>query len=262
MKYTLITGASRGIGEAIARYCASANMNLILVARSAEALEKVSKEIVDEHQVDIKTFAADLTSPGRVKDLFHWCKAQDYDVNMLVNNAGVACYGKFDDLSYDEQMSVVNLNINTTVNLTYTFLPMLKEQGRAYILNMASTACYQAIPYMSVYAATQAFLQSFSLGIRNELKGENVYVSCVCPGPTATDFFEKSGLAGLPVNSKEVKMSPEEVAETAIQGTLEKVAEIVPGTSNTLGAYFSKLFPNKWVVKMVENYFHPKVSTV
>jgi short-subunit dehydrogenase len=125
-------------------------------------------------------------------------------------------------------------------------------------LNVASTACYQPIPYMSVYAATQAFIQSFSLAIREELKSKRVYVSCLCPGPTATDFFDRAGLESLPVNSNEIKMSSEEVAEVAIEGLLDHVAEIIPGTSNTIGAYFSKLFPNKLVLKTVSGLFAPK----
>jgi short-subunit dehydrogenase len=123
---------------------------------------------------------------------------------------------------------------------------------------VASTACYQPIPYMSVYAATQAFLQSFTLAIKNELKIYNINVSCLCPGPTATDFFERAGLESMPVNSSEIKMLPDEVAETAIEGLLENDSEIIPGTSNTIGAYFSKLFPNKFIVKTVSGLFAPR----
>ncbi|MFN6946199.1 MAG: SDR family NAD(P)-dependent oxidoreductase [Cytophagaceae bacterium] len=260
MKYTLITGASRGIGEAMARYCATKKMNIILVARSGERLENLALELAEQYSVDVKSFVADLTESGKIADLYNWCKALDYEVNILINNAGVGSYGQFENLPMEEQMKLIDLNISATVQLTYQFMPMLKEQTKAHILNVASTACYQAIPYMSVYAATQSFLQSFSLGIRTELKNYNIYASCLCPGPTATDFFDRAGLAGLPVNSKEVKMSPEEVAETAIEGMLDNVAEIVPGTSNALGAYFSKLFPNTWVVKAITSYFRPRTS--
>jgi short-subunit dehydrogenase len=132
------------------------------------------------------------------------------------------------------------------------------KQVKSYILNVASTACFQPIPYMSVYAATQAFLHSYSLALRKELIRKGVMVSCLCPGPTATDFFDRAGLAGLPVNSSEIKMPAQEVAEIAIEGMLDHVAEIVPGTSNTIGAWFSKLFPNKLVLKTVASLFAPR----
>jgi uncharacterized protein len=177
---------------------------------------------------------------------------------MLINNAGIGLYGKFDELSITEQLAVIQLNLVATVSLTHQFLPMLKENKESYILNVASTACYQPIPYMSVYAASQSFLQSFTLAIRNELKLYNINVSCLCPGPTATDFFERAGLENLPVNSSEIKMTSTEVAETAIEGLLDQDSEIIPGTSNTIGAYFSKLFPNKFIVRTVSNLFAPR----
>lgn len=258
MRYTLITGASKGIGEAMANYCASKKMNIILVARSEERLKIVAEKIIQQHEVDVQIFPADLTVENSIKDLYNWCKARDLEVNILINNAGIGIYGRFDELPLDEQMKVLNLNVLATLNMTYTFLPMLKEQPKAHILNVASTACYQPIPFMSMYAATQSFLQSFTLAIRQELKGFNIRVTCSCPGPTATDFFESAGLTSLVVNSKEVKMAPEEVAENSIEGMIDNKAEIVPGTSNFLGAYLSKLFPNPLVVKAIGGYFKPK----
>ena len=178
---------------------------------------------------------------------------------MLINNVGVGQYGRFEDLSLKAQLDLVQLNQIQTVTMTHQFLPMLKEHYESYILNVASTASYQPIPYMSVYAATQSFILSFTLALREELRHKHVKVSCLCPGPTATDFFDRAGLESLPVNSSEIKMSSEEVAEVAIEGMLDNVSEIIPGTSNTIGAYFSKLFPNKWVLKTVAGLFAPKV---
>jgi short-subunit dehydrogenase len=258
-KYTLITGASRGIGEAIAKYCASKKYNLILVARTKEKLEELAYNLIEEYEVTVQTFVADLTDPDIAVKLFNWCKANNLHVNMLINNAGIGLYGKFDELSITEQLAVIQLNQVATVSMTHQFIPMLKENKESYLLNVASTACYQPIPYMSVYAASQSFLQSFTLAIRNELKIYNINVSCLCPGPTATDFFERAGLENLPVNSSEIKMNSKEVAETAIEGLLDHESEIIPGTNNTIGAYFSKLFPNKFIVKTVSNLFAPKL---
>lgn len=258
MKYTLITGASRGIGEAMARYCAGKKFNLILVARSTDKLHQLAYNLSNEFEVDVKVYVADLTDNASPEQIYKWCRENNFQVNMLINNAGVGLYGKFDQLSHKSQMDLVQLNAMNMVTMTHYFVPMLKENMDGYILNVASTACYQPIPYMSVYAATQSFIQSFSLGIREELKSSNIHVSCLNPGPTATDFFERAGLESLPVNSNEIKMSSEEVAEVAIEGMLDNVAEIIPGTSNTIGAYFSKLFPNKVVLRTVAGLFAPK----
>jgi len=258
MKYTLITGASRGIGEAMARYCAAKKMNLILVARTKEKLQELAFKLSEEYNIDVKVHLADLTEQDIALKLYNWCKANTISVDILINNAGIGLYGRFEQLSVDEQLKLVQINQVAMVTLTHQFLPMLKEHSQSYILNVASTASYQPIPYMSMYAATQSFILSFSLAIRNELKRNNIHVSCLCPGPTATDFFDRSGLESLPVNSHEIKMTSEEVAEFAIEGMLDDVAEIIPGASNTIGAYFSKLFPNNLVVKTVSNLFAPK----
>jgi uncharacterized protein len=258
MKYTLITGASRGIGEAMAEYCASKKMNLILTARSRHKLEKIAANLINKYGINVKTYGADLTDSQAIANMYKWCQYNELEVNMLINNAGNGMYGQFGDLPLEEQLGLIQLNQTATISMIHAFIPMLKKQEEAYILNVASTACYQPIPYMSVYAATQAFLQSFTLALRHELKNYRIYVSCVCPGPTATDFFERAGLERLPVNSSEVKMPPEEVAEIAIEGMLDKESEIIPGTSNTFGAYFSKLFPNKFVIKTISGLFAPK----
>jgi uncharacterized protein len=259
MKYTLITGASRGIGEAMARYCAEKNFNLILVARSKDKLSELAYKLNEKHGVDVKYYVADLTEPGVCQNIFDWCKESDLHIDMLINNVGIGLYGKFEEWPLKDQLDLIHLNQIVTITMTHLFLPMLKEQEKSYVLNVASTACFQPIPYMSVYAATQAFIQSFSLALREELKSKKIRVSCLCPGPTATDFFDRAGLETLPVNSNEIKMSSREVAEVAIEGLLDSVAEIIPGTSNTIGAYFSKLFPNKMVLKTVAGLFAPKV---
>lgn len=258
MKYTLITGASRGIGEAMARYCAEKKMNLVLIARSSEKLHELAYNLSDQYEIDVKVYVADLTEMNAQENIYNWCRENNLQVNMLINNVGIGLYGKFDQLSLRSQLDLIQLNQTGMITMTHHFIPMLKEQKEAYILNVASTACYQPIPYMSVYAATQSFIQSFSLALREELKAFKIHVSCLCPGPTATDFFERAGLESLPVNSNEIKMASEEVAEVAIEGLMDNVAEIIPGTSNTIGAYFSKLFPNKLVLRTVAGLFAPK----
>ncbi|MFN3404651.1 MAG: SDR family NAD(P)-dependent oxidoreductase [Cytophagaceae bacterium] len=259
MRFTLITGASRGIGASMAEYCASKGYNLLLVARTIDALGKIQIRLCEKYKVEVRVFCTDLTNKNSAEKIHDYCLSENIKINMLINNAGIGLYGKFHELSLEEQFYLIELNQHAIIRMVYQFLPMLRESDESYILNVASTACYQPIPYMAVYAATQAFIQSFTLALREELRRYNVHVSCLCPGPTSTDFFERAGLQKLPVNSNEIKMGPDEVAETAIEGMLDRDSEIVPGTSNTLGAYFSKLFPNKFVIKTVAGLFAPKL---
>ncbi|MBO9700645.1 MAG: SDR family oxidoreductase [Sporocytophaga sp.] len=258
MRYTLITGASRGIGLAMAEYCAAKNLNMVLVSRSENKLWEIAARLKATKKIDVKVYPADLTESGVCEKLYDWCVKEGINVNMLINNAGAGLYGKFSSLSLEDQLNLIRLNQCASVSLIYNFIPMLKKAEGGYIMNVASTACYQPIPFMSVYAATQSFLHSYTLALREELKPFNISVSCLCPGPTATDFFEEAGLKNLPVDSSEVKMSPEEVAEIAVEGMLEHDSEIIPGTSNMFGAYFSKIFPNKFIVRTLNRLFAPK----
>lgn len=259
MTYTLITGASRGIGEAMAEHCAAKGFNLILVARSEEKLVEITRSLSQRYKIDTHFFIGDLIEEGIIEKLYDFCHVNDLWVDKLINNAGIGAYGRFESLPLTDQYNLLRINQEAMLKMTHTFITMLKKQAKAYLMNVASTACYQPIPYMSVYAASQSFIQSFTLAIREELRRSGVNVSCLCPGPTATDFFERAGLHSLPVNSSEIKMSPDEVAEVAIEGMLNNKAEIIPGASNTIGAYLSKLFPNKWIIRTVTSLFAPKV---
>lgn len=138
-------------------------------------------------KIDVKVYPADLTENDVPEKLYNWCLKEGIKVNMLINNAGAGLYGKFPSLSLEDQLNLIKLNQSASVSLIYNFIPMLKAED-GYIMNVASTACYQPIPFMSVYAATQSFLHSFTLALREELKPFNISVSCLCPGPTATDF--------------------------------------------------------------------------
>lgn len=260
MKYTLITGASRGIGESMAEYCAKKGYNLILVARSEDKLSSIGNYLSQKYKVEVRVFFADLSEQDAPNRIYDFCIENDLQVDKLINNAGVGLYGRFSEKPLDEQLALININLMATVKMTHLFVGMLKKGSPGYLMNVASTACYQPIPYMAIYAGTQSFLQSFTLSTREELRKSGVGVSCLCPGPTATDFFERAGLQSLPVNSHDIKMSPKEVAEIAIEGMLDKVAEIIPGTNNTIGAYFSKLLPNRWVVRTVSSLFAPNAA--
>lgn len=223
--FSLITGASEGIGKELAVQCAKKQMNLILVARTESKLQELADNLTHQHNVIVHYLACDLSKSGSSKAVFDWCEERQLKVNMLVNNAGVGLFDAFDRLSMEAQTDMVHLNILSIVELVHLFLPLLKAQ-QGYILNVASIAALYPLPYYSVYGATKAFVLSFTKALRYELKGSGVSVSCLCPGDTQTGFFERAGNSG-----KSGKlMAPEAVAKAALSGLFHHKDVIYPGT--------------------------------
>lgn len=251
MSYALITGASKGIGKAIAFELASKNHHLLLIARSADLLKTVAKEITDRFDVKVDYLATDLSSLTGSQQVFDWCVSNNYTVNILINNAGYGLSGAFEGYSMDENLNMMQLNMNTSVQLCQQFLPMLKQQPKSYILNVASSAAYQAVPGLSLYAATKIFLLNFSRGLRQELKNSSVTVSTICPGATDTDFSSRANVGAKALRTAEkVNMAPQDVAKIAIDGMFKGKAEIVPGIINKLNVFAAWLLPKELLERM------------
>ena len=251
MSYALITGASKGIGKAIAFELASKNHPLLLIARSADLLQTVAKEITDRFDVKVDYLAIDLSSLTGSQQVFDWCVSNNYTVNILINNAGYGLSGAFEGYSIDENLNMMQLNMNTSVQLCQQFLPMLKQQPKSYILNVASSAAYQAVPGLSLYAATKIFLLNFSRGLRQELKNSSVTVSTICPGATDTDFSSRANVGAKALRTAEkVNMAPQDVAKIAINGMFKGKAEIVPGIINKLNVFAAWLLPKELLERM------------
>lgn len=244
MAYALITGASKGIGKAIAQQLAARKIDLLLIARSAEKLEQVAKELSEKYGVKTVFMAIDLSEENAAQTIFNWCLENNYTVNILVNNAGYGLSGNFDKYTLAENQNMLRLNMLTPVALTQLFLPQLLSQPKAYILNTASSAAYQSVPGLSLYAASKAFLLSFSRGLHQELKHKTVSVTCVSPGATDTDFVVRAqlGAKGLKA-ANQVNMTPEAVAKIAVKAMFNKKPEVIVGTINKLGAFLSWLLP-------------------
>jgi short-subunit dehydrogenase len=236
MEYALVTGASKGIGKEIAILLAQKGYKLLLVARSEAELKQLSGELPN----GALYLAIDLSEAGTAKKVAEFCK--DLPVSVLVNNAGYGLWGNFAEIDIQQQLNMVQLNTSALIELTWRLLPQLKQQP-SYILNVSSTAAYQAVPTLAIYAATKAFVLSFSSALRIELKGA-VSVSCLCPGPTDTDFAHRAGMDSLAEIAKKFNMQPAEVAKIGVEGMFKKKAEIVPGFLNTVSAigtrYLSK----------------------
>ncbi|HVM87148.1 MAG TPA: SDR family oxidoreductase [Puia sp.] len=250
MGYALVTGASKGIGKAIAEELASRKINLLIVARSQDLLQQVAKKISENYDVQVDYLATDLSNPNAAQMVFDWCNKKNYAVDILVNNAGYGLSGLFEKYTADENTNMMHVNMLTPVLLCQFFLPMLKQQKKAYILNIASSAAYQAVPYLSVYAASKAFILSYSRGLRHELKKTNVSVTAISPGSTDTDFVVRAqiGEKGLQT-AKKVNMTAHAVAKIAVKSMFARKAEVITGFINKLGAFMVWLMPKELVEK-------------
>lgn len=251
MPYALVTGASRGIGRALALTLAARGYDLLLVARSEDQLRALALEIGERHQHQAHLLALDLASPDAAPTVAAWAARQAPELAVLVNNAGYGLWGRFEQLPLAEQQNMLHLNMLLPVALTHALLPQLRRQPQAFVLNVASTAAYQAVPSLTLYAASKAFMLSFSRGLRFELKGTGVSVSCLSPGATTTAFAERAGMgAELQKVASKVSMSAEAVAEAGVAGLLAGEAEIIPGLLNKVSAGITSLVPKSLTEKI------------
>jgi short-subunit dehydrogenase len=184
MTTALITGASSGIGETFARELAASNTDLVLVARSQAKLEELATELSGKYQIKTTVIPQDLTQPAAGQVVFETVQAQDLRIDTLINNAGFGDYGAFSDRPLGKLLAMVQLNITAVVELTGLFLPSMQERKQGAIINVSSIAGFQPLPYMSVYAATKAFVLNFSEALWAENKDLGVKILAVCPGPT------------------------------------------------------------------------------
>ena len=224
--------------------------NLLLVARSGPALESLAEMLAQQYGVRVDYLAVDLSLPTAAAQVKQWCVAKGYPVSVLINNAGYALWGRFEQLDLEAQRNLMQLNMQTLVDLSYELLPLLKQHRPAYILNIASTAAYQAVPTLSVYAATKSFVLLFTRGLRYELRHSPVSVSCLSPGATATNFIERAGMQAMQSTAAKFEMTSEEVARLGIRGMLKGRAEIVPGFLNLVSVKATYLLP-KWLTEKI-----------
>lgn len=240
MSYTVITGASAGIGTEFARQLAQTGHDLILVARRKDKLEQLANELRESNGVEVSCFTIDLADPtGSEKLTDEICKA-NLSVNGLINNAGFGDRGAFIDLPQERQMQMIQLNVNTLVELTHRLLPMMLTQDNPYIINVASTAAFQAGPNMAVYYATKAFVLSFTEALHEELRPKGVTVSALCPGPTLSEFAEEANISDSNL-FKAGAMTSAEVVKQALAN--KDSAIVVAGWQNRLSVRLSKFSP-------------------
>jgi short-subunit dehydrogenase len=244
MYYALITGASKGIGKCIAEELAAKGFNLLLTARSEDLLRDVSSDLSNKYKIETKYLAIDLTGTGAALKIYDWCTTNNYKVQALVNNAGYGLSGAFEKYAAQDHIDMMHVNMNVPVELCRLFLPGLKEHSKSYILNIGSSSAYQAVPGLTVYAASKAFVLSFSRGLRKELNNTAVTVTCICPGSTDTNFVNQAQIGEKARKlAEKVNMTPQKVASIAVAAMLKRKVEVIPGFINKAGAILTWLLP-------------------
>lgn len=255
MMYTLITGASSGIGKALAKECASRKMNLLLVALPDKSLEDFQSEIKNDYKVCCHVLGIDLTQEDSFCKLFKWVKENDFKVNILINNVGIGSKGDFartDTLFYEKQLQ---LNVRATTILTRLFIDELKANAPSHILNLGSMGGFFVIPGKTVYSASKAYVYFFSLSLRLELKQHNIIVSVLCPGGTDSNHKTIAINKELKGFAKWSILQPEDVAKEAIEKMLKGKARIIPGLLNKFSYHISRITPGFIKAAVVSNAF-------
>src|SRR5258705_2551385 len=247
MNTTLITGASSGIGEVFARKLAARGRNVLLVARSEEKLITLCNELGRSNSVRAQYVALDLSKPEAPAQLFEESEKRGLTVDMLINNAGFGSMGEFAKLDLARELNMIDLNVKSLVELTRRFLQPMIERKQGAIINVASTAAFQPVPFMATYAATKAFVLSFSEALWEENRPYGIKVLALCPGVTDTNFFEAARGHKPPARTSQ---TPEEVVETALRGLAQGKGHIISDWTNFLMTQSELLVPRSLVTRL------------
>ncbi len=247
MNTTLITGASSGIGAAFARKLAALGRNVLLVARSEDKLIALCNELGRQTSIRAQYVALDLEQPEAAAQLFEETQKRELEIDMLINNAGFGSMGDFAKLDLNRELEMLQLNIAALVDLTHRFLLPMRERKRGTIINVASTAAFQAVPYMATYAATKAFVLSFSEALWDENRAHGVHVMALCPGVTETNFFEAAKIDRPPMRTIQ---TAEEVVEAALRGLSRQKSVVISGWTNWLTVEAERFVPRSTVTKV------------
>ena len=246
----LVTGASGGIGEELARLFAADGHSLVLVARSRDKLERLASELGEKHNVAARVVASDLSRAESPREIFEELEGAGVAVDALVNNAGFGSYGLFAETDLKQELDMLQVNVVALTHLTKLFVPGMLARRNGYVMNVASTAAFQPGPLMAVYYASKAYVLSLSEALANECEGTGVRVSALCPGPTETGFVAAAGMGDSKLFDRAV-MDARTVAVEGYRGLLAGKAVVIPGLRNNLLARSIGFFPRGLVTKVV-----------
>jgi short-subunit dehydrogenase len=255
MRNALITGASSGIGEEIARQLASSGYKVFLVARNEVKLKKLSEELNGEY------FSIDLSKPSSAREVFEWLDQKNLSLHYLVNNAGIGFYGTLNSTNFEEYQSMIQLNVTSLVQLTYLFLPkMIELNSTCHILNVSSIAAFFPISEFSVYAGTKSFVRNFSESLAQELSDTMVTVTHVAPGGTKTQFVDRAG-QDLQKGANHFMMEARDVARIAVSAAERGEFVKVPGIINYVNTLLPRILPTKLLAWIISQTFGKLVKS-
>ena len=246
----LVTGASMGIGVDIAHVLAKRGHDLVLVARSADKLQQVATQLQAEHQVTAHVLVADLAGAAGADQVADEVIKRGWQVDVLVNNAGYGLFGALTETDAADELNMIQLNVVALYRLTKRLLPAMVARKHGYIMNVASTAAFFSGPFMAVYYATKNFVLAFSEGLDEELKGTGVHVSCLCPGPTKSEFRTRARTDRSKLTSR-VQVPSMPVAIAGVEGMFAGRRLVIPGAKNRFETSLPRFLPRTMVAGIV-----------
>ncbi|MFQ5636433.1 MAG: SDR family NAD(P)-dependent oxidoreductase [bacterium] len=254
----LITGASSGIGEEFAKLLAAEKAKVLLTARNEKKLNELAEELASTHGIQTHVFPADLSRPESPAKLFVEIQKSVPHVGLIINNAGFGSWGDFQSVDNATYQEMCNLNMNAIVALTYYFLPSMLDKRAGGFINVASTAAFQPVPYFATYSATKAFVLSFSEAIAAEYNERGITVTCLCPGPTESNFHERSKIDPKKLFGLEPARN---VARLGLQAFLKGKPVAISGMKNYVLANSTRFVPRKMVSQITSKLFRPTSQT-
>lgn len=253
-KWAVVTGASAGIGWALSEQLALGGTHLVLAARRGERLEQLAEQLRRQTHVEVGVCVADLARPSAPEEIFSFTQSKGITVELLVNNAGFGAYGEFSKIALARQLEMVLVNCAAVLHLTHLYLPGMIERRHGDILIVASTAAFQAVPYISTYAATKGFDLLFAEGLAEEVRHYGIRVCALCPGSTKTEFQD---VARQPERTKRRQASPEKVARVGLRALAQGKSYVISGVGNYLGTHGQRLAPRRFVTRVAAKLFRP-----
>lgn len=254
-KWALVTGASAGIGKALAEELAAGGANLVLTARREDRLQSIARELSAKHMTRTEIFVADLAQPAAPDAIFQLTQQRGLTIDLLVNNAGFGQYGELHSTETDRLLQMIQVNCTAVLHLTRLFVPSMVARGSGDVLIVASTAAFQAVPYVTTYAATKVFDLFLAEGLAEELQPYGIRVCALCPGTTASEFHE---IAGHPSHSKGREQTAETVARNGLKALAAGKSYVISGLANYLGAHGERLVPRRFVTRVAARMFRPQ----
>ncbi len=255
-KTVVITGASSGIGQALARRFARDGARLILVARRAERLGTLARAS-DPSGENVTIIPANLAEPSACERVVEEARRRAGRIDVLVNNAGAGEYGRFAEQDWDALDAMMRLNVTALVRLTKLVLPEMLDRRGGHVVNVASTAAFRPTPYQAIYGATKSFVLDFSLALWEEVGRKGVRVTCICPGPVRTEFFDRGGYQSQRTRFLRLALDPERLADAAFRRIARGRVVYVPGILNKLGAFLVRFGSLKTVTRVTAKLLGP-----